>query len=144
MPASLLFVYGTLQAAFDIPQARQLRSGAKLLGRASFAGRLYDLGDYPGAVQSADPKERVWGELWQLTGNSDELLGQLDLYEESSTDFPEPREYERRLIEVTDAEGRLCRAWTWLYNRPISDMPLVPGGDYLRFRSPDKNPPFSC
>ena len=131
MLIQLLFVYGTLLTAFDNPPARSLRTQAECLGRASFGGRLYLVDGYPGAIRSDKSKERVWGELWRMTGDPTALLNELDAYEECTPDFPEPHEYRRCHIRVTHEDGREFHAWTWLYDRPVAGLKRIPSGDFL-------------
>jgi gamma-glutamylcyclotransferase (GGCT)/AIG2-like uncharacterized protein YtfP len=65
--------------------ARRLRSGAKLLGKASAAGALYDLGYYPGATFAPDHTTRVLGEVFVIHTASP-LKAALDFYEGAETD----------------------------------------------------------
>lgn len=126
----LLFVYGTLSSACNNPSAQTLRSQSEFLCRASFQGRLFEVDGYPGAVLSRTPGERVWGELWKITGDAEALFELLDAYEECSPDFPEPHEYRRCRIEIEREDGRTLVAWTWLYNRPVDGLKPISCGDY--------------
>jgi gamma-glutamylcyclotransferase (GGCT)/AIG2-like uncharacterized protein YtfP len=50
-PAHLLFAYGTLMLTTGIPEVdAALRNAGTSLGRGWIHGRLFDLGEYPGAV----------------------------------------------------------------------------------------------
>ena len=75
-----LFVYGTLRSEFPHPLALRLKSQAKLVGKGSAPGVLYDFGWYPGAVFDADARTRVIGDVFALK-NAERLLAQLDHYE---------------------------------------------------------------
>src|SRR5713226_7805567 len=76
-----LFLYGTLkpnEAASDVAETvRTLRR----VGSATVPGRLYDFGDYPGAVIDQSAKTSIKGELFELP-NDDSALKALDDYEE--------------------------------------------------------------
>jgi gamma-glutamylcyclotransferase (GGCT)/AIG2-like uncharacterized protein YtfP len=85
MPDLHLFVYGTLRSESSHPMARRLRSGAKLLGKASAPGALYDLGYYPGATFASGHKSRVLGEVFVIHPASS-LKTALDMYEGAETD----------------------------------------------------------
>jgi gamma-glutamylcyclotransferase (GGCT)/AIG2-like uncharacterized protein YtfP len=85
MPDLHLFVYGSLRSESPHPMARRLRSGAKLLGKASAAGALYDLGYYPGATFAPDHKTRVLGEVF-IIHHASPLKAALDIYEGAETD----------------------------------------------------------
>ena len=65
--------------------ARRLRSGAKLLGKGSAPGALYDLGYYPGATFAPETKTRVTGEVFVVHPASP-LKTALDIYEGAETD----------------------------------------------------------
>ncbi len=64
MPDFLLFVYGTLRVGEPAPMARRLRSGAKLIGKGSAPGALYDLGVLSRRYLRARTKTRVTGEVF--------------------------------------------------------------------------------
>jgi gamma-glutamylcyclotransferase (GGCT)/AIG2-like uncharacterized protein YtfP len=81
----LLFVYGTLRSESPHPMARRLRAGAKLLGKGSAPGVLYDFGYYPGATFAIEVKTRVTGELFAVNSGSP-LKTALDIYEGAETD----------------------------------------------------------
>ena len=60
----LLFVYGTLMEGFN--RSWQKTLGAKPIGKGTMVARLYDLGEYPGAVLAPGASDRVEGELYEL------------------------------------------------------------------------------
>jgi gamma-glutamylcyclotransferase (GGCT)/AIG2-like uncharacterized protein YtfP len=125
-----LFVYGTLMRGFDNPMAQLLSRNAEFIGEARCQGRLYLVQQYPGLVLSDNPAERVFGELYRLRQPS-ELLRELDQYEACGEGFAEPTEYIRRVLTVTLAEGTACEAWTYLYNRPVTDLARILSGRFL-------------
>lgn len=61
-PREFLFVYGTLRSDLAYPIARAVGKRAEFVGSAYFGGKLFDLGEYPGAVASPSPSDRVVGE----------------------------------------------------------------------------------
>jgi gamma-glutamylcyclotransferase (GGCT)/AIG2-like uncharacterized protein YtfP len=118
-----IFVYGTLRSESDHPMARRLRSQARLIGKGSVPGRLYDFGAYPGALFDAQEKRRVVGEVFMLKGGG-RLLAELDAYE--GTD---PL-YERRVLAVKLADGGMVEAWAYGVNQ-TPQARLIPGGDFI-------------
>lgn len=124
-----LFVYGTLRAGCG-PAHHDFLSAATALGPASLLGTLYDVGRYPAAV-AGDSQYLIHGELYDLRGDA-ELLARLDAYEECSAEFPEPREYRREIVEVTQ-HHRLRPAWAYLYQRPTHGLPRIESGDYRQY-----------
>ncbi|KYG97866.1 gamma-glutamylcyclotransferase family protein [Bradyrhizobium sp. DOA1] len=130
MTSDRLFVYGTLMRGFDHPMARLLASHADFLGEASCRGRLFLIKHYPGLLPSDVPSEIVHGELFHMR-LADELLHELDMYEACGEGFPEPTEYLRRLIDVTRPDGTIEKAWTYIYNWPVTDLPVIASGRFL-------------
>jgi gamma-glutamylcyclotransferase (GGCT)/AIG2-like uncharacterized protein YtfP len=130
MIPDLLFVYGTLMRGFDHPMARLLSMHADFLGEAACRGRLVLVKHYPGLLLPEVSTELVHGELFRLRV-PEELLRELDMYEACGEGFPEPTEYLRKLIDVTLADGACRQAWTYIYNWPVTDLPLIQSGRFL-------------
>jgi gamma-glutamylcyclotransferase (GGCT)/AIG2-like uncharacterized protein YtfP len=130
MTSDRLFVYGTLMRGFDHPMARLLAANADFLGSAQCQGRLYLVRHYPGLVLSADPADIVHGELFALR-EPDALLREFDMYEACGEGFEEPTEYVRQVLPVTLADGAAGNAWTYIYNRPVTELPLIASGRFL-------------
>ena len=129
-----LFVYGTLMRGFDHPMARLLSRSANFLGEARCRGRLYRMEHhrikyYPGLVLSDDPADVVFGELFQLREQA-QLLRELDAYEGCGEGFAEPTQYIRRMLPVTLGDNTE-EAWTYLYNRPVTQLPRIASGRFL-------------
>ena len=130
MTSDLLFVYGTLMRGFDHPMAQLLSRSAEFLGEARCRGRLYLVKHYPGLVLSNDPSDVVFGELYRLH-QPDELLREFDMYEACGEGFAEPTEYVRRMLAVTDDDGTVSEAWTYIYNWPVTRLPRIASGRFL-------------
>jgi gamma-glutamylcyclotransferase (GGCT)/AIG2-like uncharacterized protein YtfP len=130
MTSDLLFVYGTLMRGFGHPMARLLSAHADFLGEARCRGRLYRIEQYPGLVPSDDPTDVVFGELYRLRAR-DELLAEFDTYEACGEGFPPPTEYVRQLLQVTRGDEAAIEAWTYVYNWPVANLPLIASGRFL-------------
>ncbi len=65
--------------------ARRLRSGARLIGKASAPGALYDFGYYPGATFAPGHRTLVAGEVFAVRPGSP-LKAALDIYEGAEID----------------------------------------------------------
>lgn len=130
MSSDRLFVYGTLMRGFDHPMARLLSGNADFLGEARCRGRLYLVKHYPGLVLTDDPADVVFGELFRLRAG-DELLGELDMYEACGDGFPPPTEYLRQMLPLALTDGTTTEAWTYVYNWPVTGLPLIPSGRFL-------------
>jgi len=115
----LLFVYGTLKSGCSSEYADMLHSSADFMGRASIAGRLYRIADYPGAVLSDKRADRVHGEVFQMH-DPDALLEALDAYEGSS--------YERVWCPIEMEDGEQATAWVYTYRESIEGKPQIESG----------------
>ena len=117
---SLLFVYGTLREFFDIPMARRLRREGRGLGVARVAGRLYDLGRYPGIKRSRRRDEWVIGDLYRLR-DAHRTLRVLDRYEARFV-------RERAIVRID--RWRKRRAWLYRFRGPVRARDRIMSGDY--------------
>jgi gamma-glutamylcyclotransferase (GGCT)/AIG2-like uncharacterized protein YtfP len=130
MTSDKLFVYGTLMRGFDHPMAKLLSRAADFLGSATCRGRLHLIKHYPGLVLSDDPADVVHGELYRLR-ERDALLAEFDMYEACGAGFPEPTEYLRQMLAVTQDDGATTEAWTYIYNWPVTGLPQIASGKFL-------------
>ncbi len=128
MPA-LIFVYGTLMRGYDHPMARHLADNAHWQGRATCRGRLYMVSTYPGLLLSLDPTDIVHGDLYALRDDG-RLLAALDAYEGCGPDDPQPHPYVRAQIDVTTAKGASMKAWTYVYQAPVTGLPRIVSGNF--------------
>lgn len=129
---SHLFVYGTLRCDYHGMMSRLLAKYAEFKGHATFQGKLYNIGAYPGAVFSNKSLDQVRGDLYRLSQPA-LVLSQLDQYEECSSGFPPPTEYIRKIQPVLTANGATVSAWIYLYNRPVASFKRISSGDYLTY-----------
>lgn len=91
-------------------------------------GRLYAVGDYPGAVHRPG-SSLVRGEVYRLREPA-EVFRLLDRYE----GVHEPasrREFRRVRKRVRLENGEKRTAWVYLYVRSIRGLPIIDSGDYL-------------
>ena len=123
-----LFVYGTLRD----PQnqvAQFLNSNAEFYNDGYFHGKLFDLGDYPGAVESEKSEDKVFGTIFQIR-NPEIVFPVLDEYEEVGDKFSTPNEYTRKKIKVfTNCnEAKICHVY--LYNHPVDSGRQIVSGTF--------------
>lgn len=109
-----LFVYGTLKNDAQNEVARFLRDHATFLGEGIMAGRMFDLGEYPGAVFIENGGEQVSGHVFKMTEPA-LVLKVLDEYEGIGSEFPEPHEYVRQVVPVSFRQ-EVLNCWVYLYN----------------------------
>lgn len=126
-----LFVFGTLMSAATGPLGRlrreRLMSEAQLLGPATIQGRLYDLGRYPGLVDTKSPYDSVHGDVLELADTS-ATFAWLDPYEGIFPGKPEENHYARVERPVRLDDGRELVAWVYVYVRDVSKGRSVPSG----------------
>ncbi len=115
-PADLLFTYGTLMRGFRLH--RLLGDRADFLGRGQVAGRIVDLGSYPGAV--ADSVGTLHGEVYRI---ADPALW-------AALDSAEGPQYHRREVTVRRVDGHELAACIYWYIGPLDRGVPIPGGDY--------------
>jgi gamma-glutamylcyclotransferase (GGCT)/AIG2-like uncharacterized protein YtfP len=122
---SMLFAYGTLMPADPESAAREgWRADA-------VRGRLYDLGPYPALIGPDDP-EADWVEGFVRPVTRDELEHRLDPWEGVDQGL-------YRRVEATTRNR--CRAWVYVYNRPLppgarGPLPRWDGTRRARLSSP--------
>lgn len=132
-----LFVYGSLLPGLPL---HPLLASAIPLGPGRIQGRLYDLGEYPGAVEV--PDGTIHGEAYRLP-EPGRLLARLDVEEGYDPANEAGSLFRRRRIPVTLADGRVVTAWVYLYAGPLERVVPIPSGDYRRHlarRHPSPNP----
>ena len=121
-----LFSYGTLQprhAPSEIaPTVRRLRR----VGKGSVRGRLYDLGEYPGAVLTRSGPV-VIGQVFELPDDP-EVLTRLDEYEGFDPDHPRGSLFVRRRCLVKLYNGKKLPCWGYAYNRSPRNSPSTSRG----------------
>jgi gamma-glutamylcyclotransferase (GGCT)/AIG2-like uncharacterized protein YtfP len=124
---SHIFVYGTLRAESDHPMARRLSARARLVGKGSVPGRLYDLGWYPAAMFDEGERRQIVGDVFALRPGT-RLLAELDAYEAGDPN------YARVPLEVKLADGGTVTAWAYGVSRPPKAR-LIHSGDFIAHRN---------
>lgn len=112
-----LFVYGTLRRGCDNQFARLLSERGQFIHAALVAGRLYDLGRYPGARHADQRNQWILGEIFYLAEPA-AILAALDDYEGA--------EFERATVSTTDA----LDCWIYWYVGPEMGR-LIASGDWF-------------
>ena len=129
MKKNYIFVYGLLKSIYDNEPARFIRENCSLIGEGSFSGKLYDIGSYPGAIFDLNSDSKVYGEVFQIVKNEDELVSFLDQFEGVGDDFEQPNEYVRKHIPITTSQG-IISASCYLYNWNLDNHKVIDSGRY--------------
>jgi len=122
-----LFAYGTLQSGLAPAEIALVMARLRLAGEGFLFGRLYDLGNYPGAVIDPASAWLVYGTVYELP-EDDEILQRLDAYEGS--------EYVRIVQLVTLAAGGVLRCWVYDYRGRPSEERSIESGRWAERRRP--------
>ncbi|MEA2462850.1 MAG: hypothetical protein QOJ98_597, partial [Acidobacteriota bacterium] len=91
-----------------------LAKTASFIGDARVAGRLYDLGAYPGMSLSSGG-QYVRGEIYEVHPDHwSSVIQRLDEYEGCSDRDAEPHEYRRELVRAELRSGESVDAWAYV------------------------------
>jgi gamma-glutamylcyclotransferase (GGCT)/AIG2-like uncharacterized protein YtfP len=127
--SSYLFVYGTLLDERN-PFALYLKNGCAFYKKGKFRGKLFDLGEYPGAIML--PGEGfVYGNIF-LMDSPEETLKKLDEYEGFDSARIQPNEFIREFAEIECDTGPV-NCWLYLYNQPVEGHWHIGSGNYLEY-----------
>lgn len=126
--ANKIFVFGTLEKTeffSDLISAGEIR----YIGKGKIRAKLYDLGEYPGAVEHKG--SYVYGRVYEAQ-NIDKILPLLDEYEEFYPDKPEISLFIRKVMRVIMENGESLRAFVYVYNRSVERIKAIPTGIWER------------
>jgi pyruvate carboxylase len=124
-----LFVYGTLRKDFGNELHKLITRNSEFIGMATYQGKMYNIGEYPGIVASDDSSNKVIGELYKLT-NSVRLIRILDEYEEFYPENEAESIFVRNAITV-NIDGTDYESYSYLYNRSTEGLAEITSGDFL-------------
>ncbi len=134
-----LFVYGTLTPSRAPAEISAAVRRLKRVGAASVRGRLYDLGEYPGAVLSRTSPSVIKGQVFELPEDQ-QVLDSIDTYEGFDPDHPRGSLFVRKRWPVTLADGSRMTCWIYAYNRKPGDARLIASGSYRARNGSSKRP----
>ena len=129
MNNDLLFVYGSLLDG-DNEFGHYLMRNADFVGPAHFKGRLYDCGEYPGALADNNGYD-IKGSAYRLR-EATTALTVFDDYEGFGVDQEQPNLFIRKLITVT-CKDQPVECWIYLYNLSVEGFTEIPSGDYIDY-----------
>src|SRR5437870_1373328 len=128
-----LFVYGSLRSGFHHPAYDYISKHFALISEAKVKGRLYDMGDYPAAISTAEDFFII-GELYELkkAGEFEWSIEQLDDYEGLNPEEGEAPLFKRELTEVF-YNNQSTIAWIYWFNQDVTGHPLIASGDIFEY-----------
>jgi gamma-glutamylcyclotransferase (GGCT)/AIG2-like uncharacterized protein YtfP len=123
-----LFVYGTLLRYFNHKVRLSVEEDLTFISNATIKGALYDLGNYPGYVET-EPGE-VKGELYRID-KIDRVFRVLDEYEGLFDDDPEYIK-KKKTIELPD--GQKVGSWIYVFQQQLRpEHKRIIDGDYIAY-----------
>ena len=131
--AEYLFVYGTLLKG----ESNNFRlKHCMLVDYGSVPGKLYDTKKgYPVARYDSDVESRIFGEIYKLPDNGDQLMSALDSYEDIPNNI-----YIRNKIELNNKS-------TFIYTGHVSsfvkNLEEISSGSWLKYSRAIKNDPLT-
>jgi gamma-glutamylcyclotransferase (GGCT)/AIG2-like uncharacterized protein YtfP len=125
-----LFLYGTLMPNEADDEVAHIVKRLRRIGAAYVRGRLYNFGEYPGAVIDHSATTSVHGEVVELPDKG--ILHVLDKYEEFDPLRPQKSLFVRKKTKIKLANGRHIEGWMYVYNRNPGNAPIIRGGNYSR------------
>lgn len=128
-----IFLYGTLLPEYAPAEIADTVRQLSRVTRAFVRGRLYDLGEYPGAILDPASETLIKGEIFELPDDK-EALARLDSYEGFDPDEPASSLFARDKTSVTLREGGELQCWIYIYNRDPGSASLVETGNYAKWK----------
>lgn len=125
-----LFVYGTLMDKFAPPEIASTVKKLKFVSDGFTYGKLYDLGEFPGAVLGT--KDKIFGSVYELPDDQN-ILRKLDEYEGFCPQNPTESLYLRKKTKVF-VNNKSLTSWVYEYNQDLSNKPLIKSGVYSKLQ----------
>ncbi len=120
-------LYGTLLRGARPFDSLGLADALHFLGPCVIAGKLYDLGDYPGLRPGLG---RVVGELFALLDA--DVIPRLDAFEGYDPADRSSSLYRRDCVRLVEPNDTV--AWLYVYNRAPETAARIPQGDWRAHR----------
>ena len=120
----IIFIYGTLMPGLRLEAEMH---GARFVGPAHIAGRLIDVGRYPGLLHGDG---QVTGEVYEV---DDAHLARLDGVEGVVPGDRAQSHYWREVVTVVSGPLQGQQVQTYLNNRPVDGCTPISHGDYRRY-----------
>ena len=126
-----LFTYGTLAEDKAPHQIVAAVKQLKPVGRGYIFARLYDLGEYPGAVLDHSKRHKVFGKIFELPADP-KLLGRLDEYEAFDRKRPAASLFVRKRTAINRSNCPPVTGWVYEYNRDVNSSSTIKSGRYWK------------
>jgi gamma-glutamylcyclotransferase (GGCT)/AIG2-like uncharacterized protein YtfP len=103
----------------------------KFVGNGFIFGRLYDIGEYPGAVLDDSHRSKIFGKIFEL-GADASLLERLDRYEGFDRERATTSLFVRKQTIISRPNQPPLTGWVYEYNRNVDSAPMIKAGRYSK------------
>ena len=128
MKNALLFIYGTL-LNHNNEFAVYLKDHSHFFANGKIKGKLYDIGEYPGAVLD-DDDEYIYGVILQIE-DPEVVFLEIDDYEGYGDEQKEPNEFIRISADV-ETTSEMVACYIYVYNLPVDGLEKIESGRYIK------------
>jgi gamma-glutamylcyclotransferase (GGCT)/AIG2-like uncharacterized protein YtfP len=128
MKNALLFIYGTL-LNHNNEFAVYLKEHSHFFANGKVRGKLYDIGEYPGAILD-NGDEYIYGVILQIE-DPEVVFFEIDDYEGYGDGQPEPNEFIRISADV-ETVSEIVSCYIYVYNLPTDGLPRIADGRFLQ------------
>ena len=131
---AFLFAYGTLQPKHAPAEVHEALKALRPVGKGAARGKVFDLGEYPGATFQNDAQGTVKGTVYQLPESPrerEQIFLKLDEYEGVCSKQPARSLFVRRQLPVSLKNGRKINCWVYEYNGDEPRWPAIFDGRYI-------------
>jgi gamma-glutamylcyclotransferase (GGCT)/AIG2-like uncharacterized protein YtfP len=128
-----LFLYGSLLVDGVPDEVAGAVRSLRRIAPAYVRGRLYDLGDYPGAILAPSSKTLIHGEIFEIPAT--DVLKVLDDYEEFHPANKEDSLFIRTKAKAKLPKGQQVDCWMYVYNDDPGTAPLLADGVYPKTKA---------
>ena len=129
MKSTFLFVYGSLIDE-DNEFAIYLKGNSAFYSPGKVKGKLYDIGEYPGAILSAEDDAYIYGNILRID-TPEKVFKVVDDYEGYGGEQSWPNEF-RRVLTYIETEIGSINCWIYVYNLPVNGLRYIKSGRYIR------------
>jgi gamma-glutamylcyclotransferase (GGCT)/AIG2-like uncharacterized protein YtfP len=126
-----LFAYGTLLDRHAASEVAPVIERLKPVGRGYIFARLYDLGEYPGAILDRSQRHKVFGRIFELPVDTG-VLERLDAYEGFNPRNRARNLFVRKRTMIKRPNRRSLHGWVYVYNRDVNSSPIIQTGKYSK------------
>jgi gamma-glutamylcyclotransferase (GGCT)/AIG2-like uncharacterized protein YtfP len=130
---SNIFVYGTLREGRLEHVLPEIKRFVTYSEKGYVKGRLFDVGDFPGARPARLDNKKVYGQLIEIKPEHEsDVFKELDEYEEYNPSNPDSSLFVRKKVNVVTKEGKNINAWIYWYNHKVNNLKEITDGIYRK------------